>query len=1113
MQESGKRAMKVASAVHQPSNNQSPRLFIRETGTKLEFLIDSGSDVSVLPKWFVHVIELEIRYTLHAANGTPIQTYGIHRMHLNLGLSKTYLWNFIVADVDIAIIGADLLQAHHLLPDLSRKRLVEGDTLCSTPCSVRGIHQLNVHLISTHPDMHPRVAELFKSFPALLRPPQYLQNPDHEIYHYIETIGPPSYEKSRRLSVLVEKEVRNEFSKMTQAGICRPSSSQWASPLVVVHKDNKMRIVGDYRRLNAKTKADRYPLPHLFDSTNNLNNKTVFSCVDLVRAFHNIPVFPKHVCKTAVISPIGLYEYLRMPFGLKNAPATFQRFMNSIVGDLPFIFCYLDDILVYSTNPEEHANHLQILFQRLEKYGLSLNINKSKFFVQEVDDFLGHKITPSGFQPTTHRIEFFKTMKKPRTIAALRRVLGLWNFYRRFTQKAADLLAPLNDILKGHTRKNDNTLIQWSDNLSIVFEQAKKAFSEYTLLHFPQHNSKLLLTCDASSVACGAVLEQMVSEDGKTERQPLGFYSAKFSSSQLNWATYDKELYAIYSAVEHFHNLIDGHELLILTDHHPLIHMFTTKKRIKLERRSRWIEFISQYSTDIQHISGKLNIVADALSRPVTCAIQAEVTPEIIAEAQQKDEETKQLRSNGYREQVLRDVYFNNSNNQSIFCSVFKEINRPVIPKVLRFKLFQQIHNLAHPGVKSTTQLLSSKFFWPDMKKDIRNWCRTCGKCQRVKITKHTHAPLQSFPDSDRFEHVHIDIVVLEYSEGYRYLCTFADRTTRWLEAIPLKDISAETVCKTFYEQWVSRYGVPLRITSDRGAQFTSQLFNELCSLLGSSHITTTAYNPKANGLLERCHRRLKEALKAHGKNWVRNLPTVLLGLRASPRDQSGISCAELTFGRTLKLPGEFYQQSRGVSDSTTFVRQLRDSLGKIRPVPFLHKSKRNMFVHKDLHDCKKVFVRIDRVRQPLEAPYDGPFTVIKRFPKYFLLDMGAKTDEVSIDRLKPAYELSEEDTSKSEEDKMTVKPILKSGTSQDTTFKNTSCKSNDKSFFVVLPETADISPSSNLVLPETPSVSSSTIPDTAVNIAGGSRTQRVHFNLPKVTSRGRTVKPPERYR
>lgn len=226
-----------------------------------------------------------------------------------------------------------------------------------------------------------------------------------------------------------------------------------------------------------------------------------------------------------------------MPFGLRNAPSTFQRFMNAVLKDLTFTFRYIDDILVFSRDAAEHASHLNTLFTRLRKFGLSVNINKCQFFCPQVD-FLGHTISESGFKPTAERVEFFKNLTLPTTITGLRSVLGIFNFYRRFNKNASAILAPLNDLLKGHTKKNDKTLINWTDNLKKHFENSRNSFIDFTLLHFPVNDARLILTSDASNTAVGAVLEQVANN----EVQPLGFFSKKLDESKLKYSTYDKEL-------------------------------------------------------------------------------------------------------------------------------------------------------------------------------------------------------------------------------------------------------------------------------------------------------------------------------------------------------------------------------------------------------------------------------------------------------------------------------------------------------------------------------------------------------------------------------------------
>ncbi|XP_064485157.1 uncharacterized protein LOC135397482 [Ornithodoros turicata] len=267
-------------------------------------------------------------------------------------------------------------------------------------------------------------------------------------------------------------------------------------------------------------------------------------------------------------------------------------------------------------------------------------------------------------------------------------------------------------------------------------------------------------------------------------------------------------------------------------------------------------------------------------------------------------------------------------------------------------------------------------------------------------------------PDA-RFAHVHLDLVgPLPPSRGHKYLLTVVDRFSRWLEAIPIPDITAETVARFFVAEWISRYGAPLRITSDRGRQFESRLFHQLSRLFGYTHRKTTAYHPAANGLVERCHRQLKSALRAYPdpSNWVDHLPLVLLGLRCVIRDDLGCSTAELLYGTTLRLPGEFLSAApHDAAPSADFVRGLRQSMANLRPVATRACSTRPTFVPAALKTAKHVFLRRDAVRKPLQRPYDGPYEVLKRGDATFTLRIGGHPETVPIDRLKPAFLFSDD--------------------------------------------------------------------------------------------------------
>lgn len=284
---------------------------------------------------------------------------------------------------------------------------------------------------------------------------------------------------------------------------------------------------------------------------------------------------------------------------------------------------------------------------------------------------------------------------------------------------------------------------------------------------------------------------------------------------------------------------------------------------------------------------------------------------------------------------------------------------------------------------------------------------KSCQDCQRSKITRHTKSPIGTFPlSSRRFAEVHLDIVgPFPLSDGHRYILTCIDRFTRWMEAIPMPNITAETVSQSFLNGWVSRFGSPDIVHTDRGRQFTSNTFRNLLKLLGTRLKHSTSYHPQSNGLVERLHRTLKSALICHNKTqWTRSLPLVLLGLRTSVKDTINCSPVEMVYGETLHVPGQMFTESNVVLDSDDFLLHLQTLMSRIKPATTSNKSSSNIFINKELNVCSHVWIRNDRVLKPLEQKFHGPYRVIKRFPKYFTLQIGSKTDNITIDRLKPAF-------------------------------------------------------------------------------------------------------------
>jgi Reverse transcriptase (RNA-dependent DNA polymerase)/RNase H-like domain found in reverse transcriptase len=392
------------------------------------------------------------------------------------------------------------------------------------------------------------------------------KQPSHSVQHSIETGGRHVTAKFRRLDPERLAAAKAKFNSMLKAGIIRRSSSQWNSPLHLVRKkDGSWRPCGDFRPLNLITTADKYPLPNMADFAARLGGCRVFSKLDLNKGYLQVPVAEADIPKTALITPFGLFEFVRMPFGLKNAGMTFQRMMDAIFADLPFVFIYLDNVLIASRTVEEHQHHLRLVFQLLSKNGLLLNVAKCVLAADSID-FLGHRITAAGIQPLPHRVAAINTFPQPRTVRDLQAFLGLFNFYRKFVPKAAAILKPLTDAMRGGVR--DPQLVSWSAPRRAAFSAAKAALAAACRLDFPAHCAELSLVTDASATHAGAVLQQR--RQGQQWR-PLGFFSVKLDSPQQKYSAFDRELLAVFLAIRHFRFMLEGRQFVVFTDHRPLL--------------------------------------------------------------------------------------------------------------------------------------------------------------------------------------------------------------------------------------------------------------------------------------------------------------------------------------------------------------------------------------------------------------------------------------------------------------------------------------------------------------------------------------------------------------
>lgn len=911
----------------QTNGNECPYVKVSIYGIEVNGLLDSGANSIFLGQSGIQIIKslslkiMPCKMKCTVANNEKIDCVGLVNIPITLK-NKIHVFEvFLVPKLKHTLVLGTLFWIKmSFVPDLRKGEWYFSDQN----------ENLNLNMIQTADDLtlsqriqlDTVVNEYFDSINNIKL--GYTEIVEHKII----TNSPPIKSRYYPVSKFMQDKIDAEVSKMLDLKVIEKSNSGWSSPVVMIPKpDGTYRFCVDYRKLNQVTEKCAYPLPYMSSILDKLGQARYLSSLDIASAYWQIKMESSSRQYTAFTIPgRGLFQFTRMPFGLTNAPATFQSLVDTIFGPElePYLFKYLDDLIIVTTDFETHLRVIKEVFRRLKHSGLTLNKDKCKFCREELK-YLGHIVNRAGINVDPEKVSAVVNMPTPKTPKQIRRLLGMVSWYRRFIPNMSTMVAPLTALTK------KNVKFKWSPECENALNNVKNTLISAPILSCPNFDYPFTLQTDSSSFGIGAVLSQEY--NGK--EHVIAYISRALTKNEVKYSVTEKECISIIWACEKFRCYLESATpFTVITDHHSLLWLHNLKN--PNGRLARWVLRLQGFNYNIVHRPGKHHHVPDCLSRAIPSENNNPNSEEIefnIIDLKFDGSDDnwylkmcQKVRNNPLDYPLWRvsddNILFKHVNDNSFIEEIDKW--KYVVPKSKRKEILYICHNNAssgHLGIFKTYSRVISKYYWPKLRADVKTYVSKCKTCQEQKPEQRLKAgEMGSKPNITQcWQYISTDIIgpLVTSTKQNKYILTVVDYFSKFTLFFPMRNSNTKTIIRLLEENVFLTFGVPEILKTDNGVQFKSKDFSIFLKNYGVKLFTNPLYHPEAN-FSERYNRVIKTMISSfiedNQKLWDKNLSKLACALRTSKSEVTGGTPYFVNFGTEMILDGNEYHQGRNKS-------------------------------------------------------------------------------------------------------------------------------------------------------------------------------------------------------